>query len=239
MAGLLAALLDSLAPPQEAHSSPLLGRRSRPSATNLQNTPRGCKLRQSPPRCTPSPRRVTMLPVSRTASSTLSRLGSYLRLTHKRPSSCAPSQRHWPQPLLETLRLVEAVEPVERDADLRKKNDPGHGRATAGVGLATCKRLAAAGAHACLFVGGTRNVHGKRWNRSAAARSRCFGPVLFRIRESMRGKGQTSQTGRRRAQRRRQRERAHGEASRARLFIGLWRQLRGPLPPRDVAVGPR
>jgi hypothetical protein len=86
-----------------------------------------------------------MLPVSRTASSTLSRLGSYLRLAAQTPVVMCSVAAALAQPLLETLRLVNAVEPVERDADLRNKTILVTG-ATAGVGLATCKRLAARGA---------------------------------------------------------------------------------------------
>ena len=86
-----------------------------------------------------------MLPVSRTASSTLSRLGSYLRLTLQAPVVMCSVAAALAQPLLETLRIVKAVEPVERDADLRNKTIMVTG-ATAGVGLATCKRLAARGA---------------------------------------------------------------------------------------------
>ena len=86
-----------------------------------------------------------MLPVSRTASSTLSRLGSYLRLAAQTPVVMCSIAAALAQPLLETLRLVDAVEPVERDADLRDKTILVTG-ATAGVGLATCKRLAARGA---------------------------------------------------------------------------------------------
>ena len=86
-----------------------------------------------------------MLPVSRTASSTLSRLGSYLRLTLQAPVVMCSVAAALLQPVLETLRIVKAVEPVERDADLRNKTILVTG-ATAGVGLATCKRLAARGA---------------------------------------------------------------------------------------------
>ena len=86
-----------------------------------------------------------MLPVSRTASSTLSRLGSYLRLAAQTPVVMCSVAAALAQPLLETLRIVKAVEPVERDADLRNKTILVTG-ATAGVGLATCKRLAARGA---------------------------------------------------------------------------------------------
>ena len=86
-----------------------------------------------------------MLPVTRTASSTLSRLGSYLRLAAQTPVVMCSVAAALAQPLLETLRIVKAVEPVERDADLRNKTILVTG-ATAGVGLATCKRLAARGA---------------------------------------------------------------------------------------------
>ncbi|CAH0372206.1 unnamed protein product [Pelagomonas calceolata] len=86
-----------------------------------------------------------MLPVTRTASSTLSRLGSYLRLAAQTPVVMCSVAAALAQPLLETLRIVDAVEPVERDADLRNKTILVTG-ATAGVGLATCKRLAARGA---------------------------------------------------------------------------------------------
>ena len=68
--------------------------------------------------CTLSPRAATMLPVTRTASSTLSRLGSYLRLTLQAPVVMCSVAAALAQPLLETLRIVKAVEPVERDADL-------------------------------------------------------------------------------------------------------------------------
>ncbi len=86
-----------------------------------------------------------MLPVSRTAGSTLRRLGSYLRLTLQAPVVMCSVAAALLQPVLETLRIVKAVEPVERDADLRNKTIMVTG-ATAGVGLATCKRLAARGA---------------------------------------------------------------------------------------------
>lgn len=49
------------------------------------------------------------------------------------------------QPLLEALRLVDAPPPVENEVDLSGKIIMVTG-ATAGVGLATCKRLAARGA---------------------------------------------------------------------------------------------
>ena len=74
-----------------------------------------------------------MLPVSRTAGSTLRRLGSYLRLTLQAPVVMCSVAAALAQPVLETLRIVKAVEPVERDADLRNKTIMVTG-ATAGVG---------------------------------------------------------------------------------------------------------
>ena len=84
-----------------------------------------------------------MLPVTRTASSTLSRLGSYLRLAAQTPvvmcSVAAALATH--------LNVTDSQSRRARGAGRRPSNKAilvtG---ATAGVGLATCKRLAARGA---------------------------------------------------------------------------------------------